>query len=293
MPGVIVAQPAAQRGPDDRRHHHGDAIKREGLPAFGGRKRRSEDRLRHRRHAAAREPLQHTKEEKRIEIPGDAAAHGANREQDQAGDEEIAAAEGLGDPARRAKDDGIGDEIGRHHPGRLIGPHRKAARDVAQRDIRDGGVEHLHERRDRDHDGDHPRVDALELAFLFLACSSLCVAHGLPLLTPAPMNGDSRGSRAVCPFVQQCSVDMHNTCTHVARMPTMIQIRNVPDDIHRTLKSRAALAGMSLSEYLLKQLDLLVQQPTMSEYRAQLRRHRGPLLDVSIVDDLREEREKR
>ena len=76
-------------------------------------------------------------------------------------------------------------------------------------------------------------------------------------------------------------------------MPTMIQIRNVPDDVHRTLKSRAALAGMSLSEYLLKQLDVLVQQPTMSEYRVQLRRHRGPLLDVSIVDDLREEREKR
>ncbi|MGH7022644.1 MAG: FitA-like ribbon-helix-helix domain-containing protein, partial [Caulobacteraceae bacterium] len=34
-------------------------------------------------------------------------------------------------------------------------------------------------------------------------------------------------------------------------MPTMIQIRNVPDDLHRRLKSRAALAGMSLSDFLL------------------------------------------
>jgi hypothetical protein len=73
----------------------------------------------------------------------------------------------------------------------------------------------------------------------------------------------------------------------------MIQIRNLPDEVHRTLMSRAALAGMSLSEYLLKQIGDLVRQPTMAEYRAQLRRHRGPVLDVSIVDDLREEREKR
>jgi len=38
------------------------------------------------------------------------------------------------------------------------------------------------------------------------------------------------------------------------RMSVMVQIRNMPDDLHRRLKSRAALAGMSLSEYLLREL---------------------------------------
>ena len=43
-------------------------------------------------------------------------------------------------------------------------------------------------------------------------------------------------------------------------MPSMIQIRNVPDDLHRRLKSRAALEGMSLSDYLLGDLTNLAEQ---------------------------------
>ena len=44
---------------------------------------------------------------------------------------------------------------------------------------------------------------------------------------------------------------MCNTCFYAADMGTMVQIRNVPEALHRQLKSRAALAGMSLSDYLL------------------------------------------
>jgi hypothetical protein len=40
----------------------------------------------------------------------------------------------------------------------------------------------------------------------------------------------------------------------VLRMTAMIQIRNVPDALHRRLKSRAALAGMSPSKYLLSEI---------------------------------------
>jgi plasmid stability protein len=50
----------------------------------------------------------------------------------------------------------------------------------------------------------------------------------------------------------------------------MIQIRNVPDDLHRRLKSRAALAGMSLSDYLLKEIREVAERPTMEEMRARL-----------------------
>jgi plasmid stability protein len=53
-------------------------------------------------------------------------------------------------------------------------------------------------------------------------------------------------------------------------MSTMIQIRNVPDDLHRRLKARAALAGMSLSDYLLKEIAKVAERPTMEELRARL-----------------------
>ena len=54
----------------------------------------------------------------------------------------------------------------------------------------------------------------------------------------------------------------------------MIQIRNVPDALHRRLKSRAALAGMSLSEYLLQQIREVAERPTIEEMRARLARRR-------------------
>ena len=51
---------------------------------------------------------------------------------------------------------------------------------------------------------------------------------------------------------------------------TMIQIRNVPEALHRKLKSRAALAGMSLSDYLLSELRRVAERPTLAEMRERL-----------------------
>jgi len=45
-------------------------------------------------------------------------------------------------------------------------------------------------------------------------------------------------------------------------MSVMVQIRNVPDEIHRKLKARAALAGMSISEYLLQDIERSLERPT-------------------------------
>ena len=50
----------------------------------------------------------------------------------------------------------------------------------------------------------------------------------------------------------------------------LLQIRNVPDDVHRTLKSRAALAGMSLSEYALAELRRAAERPTREEILARI-----------------------
>ncbi len=46
----------------------------------------------------------------------------------------------------------------------------------------------------------------------------------------------------------------------------MIQIRNVPDELHRTLKARAAKAGMTLSDYLLSEIERVAKKPTMKEW---------------------------
>ncbi|MDX6633430.1 MAG: hypothetical protein QOG26_1435 [Solirubrobacterales bacterium] len=48
-------------------------------------------------------------------------------------------------------------------------------------------------------------------------------------------------------------------------MSKLIQIRDVPESVHRTLKSRAALSGRSLSEYLRNELARIAGQPTMDE----------------------------
>ena len=51
-------------------------------------------------------------------------------------------------------------------------------------------------------------------------------------------------------------------------MGAMIQIRNVPDALHPQLKSRVALAGMSLSDYLLGEIRQVAERPTLNELRA-------------------------
>jgi plasmid stability protein len=54
-------------------------------------------------------------------------------------------------------------------------------------------------------------------------------------------------------------------------MSVMVQVRNVPDEIHRKLKARAALAGMSISEYLLREIERSLERPTREELLDRLR----------------------
>lgn len=73
----------------------------------------------------------------------------------------------------------------------------------------------------------------------------------------------------------------------------MIQIRNVPDDLHGTLKARAALAGMSLSDFLLEEIRRSVERPTVSELRQRLRSRQRTNLSMSPADAVRAERDSR
>ena len=77
----------------------------------------------------------------------------------------------------------------------------------------------------------------------------------------------------------------------------MIQIRHVPEDVHARLKARAAAAGMSLSDYLLREITALALRPTWQEIFDEIDRE-GPILKgepvdtVELIRELREERER-
>jgi plasmid stability protein len=76
-------------------------------------------------------------------------------------------------------------------------------------------------------------------------------------------------------------------------MSKMIQIRNVPDDLHRVLRVRAAQAGVSLSDYLLKQLRRMADRPTREELLERIARRTPVRSRVRAADAVRAERERR
>lgn len=75
-------------------------------------------------------------------------------------------------------------------------------------------------------------------------------------------------------------------------MSTMIQIRNVPTGLHRRLKARAALAGLSLSDYLLAEIRQAAERPTIDELRARLHGRGATTPSVSPADAVRAERDR-
>jgi plasmid stability protein len=75
-------------------------------------------------------------------------------------------------------------------------------------------------------------------------------------------------------------------------MAAMIQIRNVPDALHRRLKSRAALAGKSLSDYLLSEIRFVAERPTLDELRARLEGRARTNPSVPPVQAVRAERDR-
>lgn len=76
-------------------------------------------------------------------------------------------------------------------------------------------------------------------------------------------------------------------------MSKMIQVRNVPDGIHRTLKAQAALAGMSLSDFLLAEIRQVAERPSVAELRERLRRRSRVDAPVSGAEAVRRERDAR
>ena len=71
----------------------------------------------------------------------------------------------------------------------------------------------------------------------------------------------------------------------------MVQIRNVPDALHRKLKARAAVAGQSLSDYLLTEIERMAARPSREEMLARLHGRTRVRLKTPVAVVIREERE--
>jgi pimeloyl-ACP methyl ester carboxylesterase len=88
-------------------------------------------------------------------------------------------------------------------------------------------------------------------------------------------------------------LDMCITCNYHYDMSKMIQLRHVPDSLHRQLKARAALSGLPLSDYLIREVRKIAEQPTAEEMKERLRQ-REPYRGKSAPTDLlRAERDSR
>ena len=84
---------------------------------------------------------------------------------------------------------------------------------------------------------------------------------------------------------------MHAKCLYnQMAMPKAIQIRDVPDDVHATLRSRAAAAGMSMSEYLRSELIRAARQETVEEVMARVRARHGGIRPGVAAETIREMR---
>lgn len=86
---------------------------------------------------------------------------------------------------------------------------------------------------------------------------------------------------------------MRITCKYAVNMSKMIQLRNVPDSLHRQLKARAAMTGTSLSDYLLGEITEIAQRPTLAELRERLHKRKPVGIELDTAGMVRREREAR
>ncbi len=86
---------------------------------------------------------------------------------------------------------------------------------------------------------------------------------------------------------------MFPTCDYHSHMSKMIQLRNVPNDLHRKLKTRAATEGVSLSDYITREAQRAVERVTDDEILARLSKQPLVKLGISAAQIIREERDRR
>ena len=146
-PGEVVGDPAAERGADGGREHGDEAVESEGLTALVRLERVGHDGLRHGLHAASAGSLKHAAKQEDGQRRSSAAEKTGDGKDGDAEDEEVAAANDRRGPAAERQHDGVRNQVAGEHPRGLIGACAQRAADMRKSHVGDGGVEHLHERR--------------------------------------------------------------------------------------------------------------------------------------------------
>lgn len=86
---------------------------------------------------------------------------------------------------------------------------------------------------------------------------------------------------------------MRDLGLHTWRMGILLQIRDVPEDVHRILKARAAEAGVSLSEFVRQELARVATRPTRVELARRLRSRTpvdlGGATSADVIREVRDE----
>ena len=103
----------------------------------------------------------------------------------------------------------------------------------------------------------------------------------------------SPGRQTPNPSGRRLPVDMKRARFHTHDMKMMIQIRNVPEPLHRRLKARAAIEGVSMSRYILQAIERALARPSRQELLDAIRSQPEIHLDPPPADILREERDSR
>ena len=86
---------------------------------------------------------------------------------------------------------------------------------------------------------------------------------------------------------------MCRTCLYAYNMSKMIQVRDVPEQVHSTLKARAAREGMSLSDFIKKELKRMAEQPSLREWLERTRQRKPIVTKPSAAQIVRELRDSR
>ena len=86
---------------------------------------------------------------------------------------------------------------------------------------------------------------------------------------------------------------MRRTCLYAGNMSKMIQVRDVPEGVHSTLKARAAREGMSLSDFIKRELERTAERPTMQEWLERTRSAKPVHSKRSAAQVVRELRDAR
>ena len=160
-PAVVLGDPPAEHRAKDWRDNNAESPEAHRAPALLRLERLEQHGLRERLKRSARRALNDAEDHERRQVRSSSAEKRREREARSRPHEQTLAAELARQPAGHRQNNRVGNQIRRQRPRRFVGRCRQIARDVRQRHVDDGGVQHLHEGGEHHRERDEPGIDLL------------------------------------------------------------------------------------------------------------------------------------